>query len=455
MCAHRYIQKSTVIDNGNKSTNHLGTGFCYLLSNDLNRKKAVLLKTCFNVDCQTGLSAAIVDDSTVLVGVPGRNQSGAVYLFTENPPNSSEYSLDNTNAPGYQAANLGMAIAYGRFFSPSKMSFAVGAPRYKEYGRVLLYESIKELKPKSIKTLETLETGSNFGYEIISADVNGDKWPDLLIGAPMHFRNSKDPSGGAVYVCINKNAQKKIKGISNPFASYNQKLFGAKESAFGFSMTNLGDINNDQCDDVAIGAPYDGQGVVYIYLGNRQMDADWEWKPFEKIQPSDFPEFIQTATIGTFGFSLAGGVDFDGNSYADLLIGSVKSDYVMALLTRQMFNLDVTIDQKLITDIEQWTPPYVELQLDISSSLISKRSSDLVNQHDLNYQISFPQSSHRSYKVYIDCKPPNNSTSGSCIGGSRDIRLSTNGALDHQKHMVYVVKDDLTESLTSMNVSIF
>lgn len=37
---------------------------------------------------------------------------------------------------------------------------------------------------------------------------------------------------------------------------------------FGFAITNLGDLNKDGFDDIAIGAPYEGNGVIYIYLGS-------------------------------------------------------------------------------------------------------------------------------------------------------------------------------------------
>jgi len=37
---------------------------------------------------------------------------------------------------------------------------------------------------------------------------------------------------------------------------------------FGFSIANLGDLNKDGYEDVAIGAPYEGSGAVYIYLGS-------------------------------------------------------------------------------------------------------------------------------------------------------------------------------------------
>lgn len=49
---------------------------------------------------------------------------------------------------------------------------------------------------------------------------------------------------------------------------------GPQESRFGFSLTTLGDINKDGYNDVAIGAPYEGGGAIYIYLGSSQGLSD-------------------------------------------------------------------------------------------------------------------------------------------------------------------------------------
>lgn len=79
------------------------------------------------------------------------------------------------------------------------------------------------------------------------------------MGAPFYFNNTE---GGAVYVYYN------LKDCTEINCKYDLKLTGVAESRFGFSMTALGDINRDGYIDIAIGAPYEDIGAIYIYLGS-------------------------------------------------------------------------------------------------------------------------------------------------------------------------------------------
>lgn len=130
--------------------------------------------------------------------------------------------------------------------------------------------------------------------------------PDLIISAPFYFGRD---SGGAVYVYINQNY-----GFDSGVSI---KLTGKPESRFGFALANAGDLNKDGCDDLAIGSPYEGSGVVYIYLGNRRNGLDSE--PKQIITAEMLPK-----TLKTFGYSLSGGTDLDGNGYPDLLVGAYE-----------------------------------------------------------------------------------------------------------------------------------
>lgn len=98
---------------------------------------------------------------------------------------------------------------------------------------------------------------------------------------------------------------------------------------FGTAIADLGDINHDGFKgrkfifvktsnfyfliaDVAISAPYEQAGAVYIYLGNADGITE---KYSQKIQPETF---IPQTGIRGFGVSISKGVDVDGNSYNGL-----------------------------------------------------------------------------------------------------------------------------------------
>lgn len=136
---------------------------------------------------------------------------------------------------------------------------------------------------------------------------NNSSMPDLLVGAPFYF--SKD-AGGAVYLYLNVN--------HNLSTNYNVRLTGKQESQFGIAIANAGDMNKDGCQDIAIGSPYEGNGVVYIYMGDRKDGLNM--KPDQVVTAESLPLILRT-----FGYSLSGGIDLDANGYPDLLVGAYEN----------------------------------------------------------------------------------------------------------------------------------
>lgn len=207
------------------------------------------------------------------------------------------------------------------------MSYAAGAPRSKDHGQVYIFTKGETITSNAINQSIVLDgelIASGFGYELATADVNGDDLPDLLVGAPFYF---SDVAGGAVYVYINANYNLPLQA--------SERLTGQPESQFGLAIANMGDINKDGCDDIAIGAPYEGDGVVYIYLGSK---AGLSQKPSQIIAARDIGR-----NLNTFGSSLSGGVDLDGNSYPDLVVGSYNSAAATVLLARPITNIQTEV----------------------------------------------------------------------------------------------------------------
>lgn len=91
---------------------------------------------------------------------------------------------------------------------------------------------------------------------------------------------------------------------------------------FGLSLASLGDMNLDGYDDFAVGAPYDGpsgKGAVYIFYGAQNG-------PLAKASQIIYAEDVAGNNyLNTFGFSLSGGIDLDGNQYPDMVVGAYDS----------------------------------------------------------------------------------------------------------------------------------
>lgn len=75
-----------------------------------------------------------------------------------------------------------------------------------------------------------------------------------------------------------------------------------------------------------MGAPYggsEGEGVVYVYRGSKVGVRE---KADQVIAGRDVRNSLRS-----FGFSLAGGVDMDGNEYPDLVVGAAHSSQAVML----------------------------------------------------------------------------------------------------------------------------
>ncbi|VDO78830.1 unnamed protein product, partial [Schistosoma curassoni] len=216
------------------------------------------------------------------------------------------------------------------------------------------------------------------------ADLDGNGLVDIIVGAPYFTRrqnqeglqdtiNSKQfnhnegiqwsnllPDIGRVYIFYGNHLNlsnllsdsKQRPEIPDYFTQDPVILDGPKspKGRFGHALTNIGDIDGDGTEDLAVSCPYctdpDGRtdkGAVFIYLGKKDSTLDTE--PFQSIWPSDLPKQSPVTICGStdftsdhasesprlftaFGWSLSGSYDLDGNHAPDLVVGDYESDQV-------------------------------------------------------------------------------------------------------------------------------
>ncbi len=152
------------------------------------------------------------------------------------------------------------------------------------------------------------ETG--FGCRIAAAgDLNGDGYADLAIA-----RIGADFSGGRLYIYYG--SAKGLPATTTRIDSPNRV-----PSRLGYSLSGGGDINGDgYADLVASELEYsDLSGQVHIYWGGANGISN---KQILSIASPD-------ASGQQFGDSVSAGGDFDGDGYADFVVGSAASTGTM------------------------------------------------------------------------------------------------------------------------------
>ncbi|XP_054648706.1 integrin alpha-6-like [Dunckerocampus dactyliophorus] len=350
-CAHRYQQWSP---SPGLYIPHLVTGQCYILADSLqvgNEDRTWRRVVCDSEHltrrqkdhewfayCQQGHGASFAKDNRSLVfGAPGAYQwKGIVRMeLLDNLDISSEDTretgdidrFDSKLIPLHRDSYLGFSTDSGMaLLRRGELTIVSGAPRGGYSGQVIFLKA--DLSARRSLSVELVLSGpglaSSFGYDVTVVDLNSDGWDDLVVGAPEFF--VKDGLiGGAVYVFIN-NRGKNWEKI-NPI-----QLLGRKDSMFGLAVENIGDVNQDGYGDIAVGAPYDGSGRVYLYCGS---SSGINKKAAQVLSPG-------SKKVTLFGYSLSGNLDIDGNQYPDLAVGSL-SDTVFVYRARPVVSISSTL----------------------------------------------------------------------------------------------------------------
>ncbi len=311
--------------------------------------------TVYNIICPTVFYASDgagdvngdgIDD--LVIGSPGSaNKAGQVFIAfgSDKGFNSSfnTYALDGKNgftvngigSPSW--VSLGNSVSgIGDFNNDGISDFAIGQsyPQSGYVGQIYVifgdkdgfnpFFNLASLNGKNGFIINAISSGGN-NYKVGRAgDVNGDKIPDLIIGAA--FTNG---GYGQSYIIYGKNKT----GFDPQFnlADLNGvngfTVSGIISNGWmGFSVNGIGDFNGNGVDEIAIGSPESSNqaGQVYVIFGNKSgFDSQFDLNNLNGANG-----FIVNGEPGKgmLGYSVNGAGDFNNDGFADIIIGAPNTN---------------------------------------------------------------------------------------------------------------------------------
>ena len=259
------------------------------------------------------------------------NSSGSVKSIavindsTENGP-----VLDNNDRFGWSVANIGDLDGDGvKDIAAGAIYDGTGGNK-KGAVHIMFMESDGSVKSTAVINDSTengpdLTGGDQFGYSVEHlGDLDGDGVNDLAVGAI----NDDEGTGtnlGAVHI-IFMNTDGSVASIVEINSSTTNGPSLAASDNFGTSIANIGDLNNDGVNDLAVGALGDdgggtNRGAVHIMYMNTDGSVD------STVEINDSTENGPDLNSNDdFGESVENLGDLDGDGVNDLAVGASKDN---------------------------------------------------------------------------------------------------------------------------------
>lgn len=279
-------------------------------------------------------SHPLLDAPAMSIEVTSIRTDGGLQGFAINGPYTNHYgaqsisSIGDINGDGYDDMFLGSEYA-----SPNG---ALSGQSYVIFGSAGGYTSdfeLTSLDGTNGFTIKGIAANDFSGARVSSAgDLNNDGIGDLLIGA-YGVDTAVGANAGAAYVLFGSNA-----GYSASIELADLLPANGGTGADGFVIdgivaggslgngaSNIGDINDDGIDDIAVSAPdANGTGTVYVVYGT----ASGHSGSFDLASLDGTNGFVVNgaAAGGLTGFNVSWADDVNNDGIDDMLIGAWGAD---------------------------------------------------------------------------------------------------------------------------------
>ena len=257
--------------------------------------------------------------SDVIVGADrydnGQTDEGGAFVFHGSTSGiSTTFATQTESDQAY--ANMGCSASCAGDVNEDGFSdVIVGAYRYDdgevdEGAAFLFYGSgsgiINTISP--VTQYESDQANAYFGRSVKSAgDVNGDGYPDLIMGAYGYDNGQTDEGAAFVYQGFS------VEGLYNVFGFLRYIDVRRDSSMVGRNISDAGDINGDGFDDfifsVYKGDPVSESYSAVIYYGG-------------KVGPFQVDTIIGNSTVLQKILTVGAAGDVNGDGYSDIIMGN-------------------------------------------------------------------------------------------------------------------------------------
>uniref|UniRef100_A0A4W5N3N8 Integrin, alpha 5 (fibronectin receptor, alpha polypeptide) n=1 Tax=Hucho hucho TaxID=62062 RepID=A0A4W5N3N8_9TELE len=270
--------------------------------------------------CQGGFSADFTKDGKVVLGGPGS------FFWQGQVISAAKEEIIKAYYPGYF-----MQSVEGQIQTRQAQLKYDDSYRGKTFPLIIL--PLPLLSTHAGFLCGLLESELRLG-NVTTVLLTQETMADLLVGAPMYMTRGSDSrleEVGRMYVYL----QRGPLDLEPTLNLTGTQVFGR----FGSTIAPLGDLNQDEYNDVAISCPFGGddqQGLVLIYNGFAGGLRD---TPSQVIAG----QWASGTVPASFGFALRGAKDLDMNGYPDLIVGAFGVDKTVLYRSRPIVNTSASL----------------------------------------------------------------------------------------------------------------